>query len=363
MRRLLAVSILLIAVPATGQDAGEGGGTSSAPLVDSHVVEKGDTLWDLCARIMNDPFAWPKVWSYNPEITNPHWIYPGDIVRFYPTDQLLPSQTELIADSREMPGEEVAEPEEPEEVAAATEAARPAVETISAPVTARTGPRRVNRFVGLFVTPKELAEAGTLTNAAEDKILFSQRDLVYVTFPKDRARPKAGERYMVYRTLGKVVHPVSSDTVGYMTQVTALASVENVEDAVTRVRLDQTVVEVERGQYLAPLVADIMGEVTPKSTKAKIGGVVLAVQFDGGVVAGEQQVIFVDKGTRDGLGRGDQLVLVTQGDPLTGRSRDMPFTEVARAMVVQVNDTASTCVVTDSRREIEPGTAFRTATN
>src|SRR6185295_9150078 len=43
-----------------------------------HTVEKGDTLWDLSSKYLGSPWYWPKVWSYNPQIANPHWIYPGN---------------------------------------------------------------------------------------------------------------------------------------------------------------------------------------------------------------------------------------------------------------------------------------------
>ncbi len=49
-----------------------------------HVVRRGDTLWDICFLYFNDPWQWPKIWSYNPQVTNPHWIYPGDLVRLLP---------------------------------------------------------------------------------------------------------------------------------------------------------------------------------------------------------------------------------------------------------------------------------------
>src|ERR1035437_9153443 len=57
-------------------------GQASAPGT-QHRVEKGDTLWDLSQKFLGSPWYWPKVWSYNPEIANPHWIYPGNEVRFF----------------------------------------------------------------------------------------------------------------------------------------------------------------------------------------------------------------------------------------------------------------------------------------
>jgi len=50
-------------------------------LPEFHVVKKGDTLWALSQHYYGSPWAWPQVWSLNPQVENPHWIYPGDQIR------------------------------------------------------------------------------------------------------------------------------------------------------------------------------------------------------------------------------------------------------------------------------------------
>ncbi|NOY44753.1 MAG: LysM peptidoglycan-binding domain-containing protein, partial [Deltaproteobacteria bacterium] len=45
-------------------------------------VAPGDTLWDLSGRQWNDPSLWPELWAMNPHIRNPHWIFPGEEIRF-----------------------------------------------------------------------------------------------------------------------------------------------------------------------------------------------------------------------------------------------------------------------------------------
>ncbi len=67
---LFAMSILAVAQPVQ----------VNPDHPEQYVVQTGDTLWDISARFLTEPWRWPEIWQANPQIDNPHLIYPGDIV-------------------------------------------------------------------------------------------------------------------------------------------------------------------------------------------------------------------------------------------------------------------------------------------
>ena len=67
-------AVLLTVMPAAQSQ------TAKADRPDVYTVRKGDTLWDISGRFLNEPWLWPEIWQANPQIENPHLIYPGDEV-------------------------------------------------------------------------------------------------------------------------------------------------------------------------------------------------------------------------------------------------------------------------------------------
>ncbi len=166
------------------------------PPPDTYTVRRGDTLWDLSGRFLNNPWYWPKVWSYNPEITNPHWIYPGNVIRFYPSGEEAPTRVEPVA-----PAPVAEELEAPRELEDLSKGSISKMEQLGDEDTvAVVGPYKVgyapSKAVSArhdsFVTRRELEESGILAAAFEEKLMLATTDRAYARF-HGAAPVKTGE--------------------------------------------------------------------------------------------------------------------------------------------------------------------------
>lgn len=165
--------------PATrGRGPNIAGARETAPG-EVHTVVRGDTLWDLSQSVLGSPWYWPKVWSYNPEIANPHWIYPGNKVRFFPAGEEVPSRVEAGV----APGEMVVDEGE---IQAATELGPASGESLVEVSGKLSYQPQSNTLVMTngFVTAKEVEEAGKIDSSFSEAEMLSFPETVYVRFKR-----------------------------------------------------------------------------------------------------------------------------------------------------------------------------------
>jgi LysM domain-containing protein len=354
---------------ATARDDGRG----SVPPPDTYTVRPGDTLWDLSGRFLNNPWYWPKIWSYNPEITNPHWIYPGNVVKFYPSAEEAPARVEPasaetpVASAGEPDEEELAEPVRELEDLSRADLKEPAsVEEQDA--VAVSGPYKIGyvapkmRFArhDTFVTPRELAESGQLSAAFEEKLMLTSTDRAYARF-KGATGVKVGEFYVIYKTERQIVHPVSKELFGYQSVVLGSAKVVAVDDKAATVVVAQAFDPIERGAMLGPWAEKVYRPVPRKANRQALEGRIIATSSEALSTVGEHHVVFVDKGARDGVEQGNVFTVVRSGDPYGLPAFQIPWDpslpkeDVANLLVIDVKERASAALITRSRIELLVG--------
>ncbi|HET9623896.1 MAG TPA: LysM peptidoglycan-binding domain-containing protein [Kofleriaceae bacterium] len=297
-----------------------------------HVVRHGDTLWDICSLYFNDPWQWPKIWSYNPQVTNPHWIYPGDLIR------LLPRGVFSSLSSA---------PSAPDQPAA--------VDRLPAPQRASN----VSIKQTAFVEKSDLDRSITIVGADDEKVLLGKGDDVYLQYPQDKP-PKVGDRYSIYLP-GNTVKSNGAE-VGAYVQVLGTVEIKSVsQDKRARGVIVESNREIERGARVGPLLKEFH-PVPPVANKVDAQGNVVALLAYSQLI-GQGEVLFVDLGKSSGVQVGNRMFVVRRGDAhpeIMSRQagqddRAFPARALGEVLIVDVGERISVGLVTLSEQEMSVG--------
>jgi hypothetical protein len=360
-----------LGLPIEGSAVAADEGRGTVPPPDTYTVRPGDTLWDLSGRFLNNPWYWPKIWSYNPDIANPHWIYPGNLLKFYPAADEAPARVEPV------PGAIAAEPQAPEPEDAAppreledfskADMKAPEPEDVSDTVNV-AGPYKIGYVApkallarhDTFVTPRELAESGAVTAAFEEKLLLSSLDRAYARF-KVPTDVKPGETYVIYKTERPIKHPRTGELFGWQSTVLGAAKVVSVDKKVATLVVTQAFDPIERGAMLGPWTEKFLKRIERRANRQELTGTIIGGSVQVVTQLGEHHVVFLDRGQKDGVEEGNVFSVVRSGDPY-GRSpyqatwdRRFPIETIGEVLVIDVKERASSALVTRSRTELLVG--------
>jgi LysM repeat protein len=351
--------------PAAGPTAVGGGG--QAP--DSYTVKSGDTLWDLSSRYLDNPWYWPKLWSYNPEIANPHWIYPGNVLRFYPAGEEAPARVEPApsAVAGETGEEEFHGPKELDDLSRGSIEKMEVLDEEDAVMV--VGPYKVGPPKSAapmiqrnsFVTTKQLQDAGSVVAAFEPKMMLTTGDKIYGRF-RDSSQLKVGQRFSIYRTEGPVKHPLTGETYGWKTVILGSARVTATDPATaTTLVITGVTTEVERGDLLGPQTEHSLRPIFFRPNRGAVDGYIIGVQPSIVTGAAEFNVVYLDKGKADGVDVGNTLTVVRSGDPLHEptttplNTPGLPREVIGNVVVFDSQDRASSAYVRRSLVELLVG--------
>lgn len=328
----------------------DGDSKTSAPG-SQHTVERGDTLWDLSQRYLGSPWYWPKVWSYNPEIANPHWIYPGNMVRFFPTGEEVPTQVEI------------GQPETPD----VDEGQLYDDSSDRVQVSGQIGFRpksAVSLETPGFITSTEVEEAGRIEGSfGETEHLFFPEP-IYVSFKK-AGTARLGETYLVFRNMGEVMHPVTKSPIGVYTRIVGQVKITALDKAgMAKALIVHQSDVVMRGDLLGPPGEQVMRQVAARPNERDVkDGVIVAAPNRALTVFAENQLAIVDKGSDDGVKPGNVFTIWRQHDGLAQDNilnpshieEQWPREDIGQCVAFEVKSKVSICLVSRSLREFVRG--------
>ncbi len=343
--RLLAGSLSMVAAlsPARAQTPRPAPTLTVAPAPApnevSHVVKKGDTLWDIAKGYLKDPFLWPEIFRRNPEVVeNPHWIYPGETI-LIPASEVRPDVLARITTKPAPVSDRTVFSTMP-----MTGSIRSAGDVIgrengsgvsrgeieAAPFADRIGgPAGAGRLAAAYDRPGIKAPAGDRT--------FQLKDRIFVDLPPGSAG-RVGDELMAYR-----MGPVIDETVQILipTGILRIESVQAGQPALARIVKQFGTIHLD--QAIVPLEAS--NAVVAAPTAVPLGSAERVVYILGDPVLPSMQSYVVLSAAASSRARvGDQFTLI---DDTVDPRHPAPPVLAAVVEVVRVSPYAVTAIVVD----------------
>jgi len=329
------------------------------------IVQEGDTLWDLCATHLGNPWYWQKVWAMNKHIANPHWIYPGNVIYFNET----PGTGTMVSAEGEN------DPAQNEEESAGTDELGHIPDILDEQEWGEVGDGGKYRLKDYFTTVsgmgydfynfrrdgfiayKELQYTGRITNSPEENILLVEGNLIYIK-PEGKMDFKVGKTYQIFRQGAKVRHPATGDKLGVKVEILGQCEVIRLSSKnVATARITQSYSEIERGDLVRPW-NDPVRDIRPRRNKVSLQGYVVARMGDNDIIT-EQQIVYLDKGVSHGIEEGNRLFVIRKLDYEPNSHSldkdDLPFEKIGELVVLSAGHQTSVAMVSTSLIGIEVG--------
>jgi hypothetical protein len=328
---------------------------------DSYTVKKGDTLWDISATFLSNPWLWPDLWQVNSQIKNPHLIYPGDVLSLVSVNgqpRLMVTERAAIAGSTAS-------------TAAATQRLSPQIysEPLNQPV-ATLPHKNVASFLGRpsVIQKTEVKTAPYVLSIRDGHMMASSGNEI---FARGITKASIGTRFNVLHVGQSLSDPESGDTLGYYTEFLGTAVVVSSGDPAT-LKLADTVREVLPGDKLYAETNEGFTDFVPHVPNKNVTGVILSINES--TLAGKDQVVAINRGKNHGIEAGHVLSVNRVSGKVAdvysdGRSADpmnrpntalakkvaLPNESIGHVMVFKTFDAMSYALVMDASLPINIG--------
>lgn len=284
--------------------------TADSP--DRYVVQEGDTLWDISAVFLTEPWRWPELWDVNPEVADPDLIYPGDVLNLVYVD----GRPRIVMDR----GDRTTVRLSPQVRETPLLSPIPAI-----PRQALSGFLSENRIVD-----KEEFESGPYILASTTgNLLMGAGHEVYLRGDLDGV----GSTYEIFRLGAAYVDSENEELLGQEAINLGVANIIAEEgDGMSKALIVSSQEELKAGDRLLPrLGGSIDASYFPKPPEAELGGSVVGL-LNRESRAAQFESLIINLGARDGLEVGDLLAIYEAGemvrDPLTNDRVVLPPTEI-----------------------------------
>ena len=306
-----------------------------------HKVVKGDTLWDITETELADPFRWPEVWKVNPWIKNPHWIYPKQIIKI----PLYLLKKEKLAEEIAKSAAASPEPAAPEPEVTSLEPAKEEVkkevlQIIKYPLVDR------NKLIASGYIADKIPGVGQVIDSPSEQVVFGNDDIIYVAVDHPA---KAGDKYYVIKTSERIKHPITGEKIGYVISICGIAEIVKINQSEVMAKITKMFREINKGDRLVTYYEIETPMTTGNFRRPDIKGTIVATG-EGYKLQSMLDIIYIDKGCKDGIEAGDIFMTAAVDDTKT-----LPNGVI---QVISCREHTATAIIKSSSSTVSPGDVF-----
>ena len=295
-----------------------------------YTVKKGDTLWDLSNKFSDSPWVWPELWSENKQLTNPHWIYPGQRLRLYLRKDL---------EKAELPVQK--KPSVPPPAKEKPIYYYPKIDSIG------------------FIKKTPVVPSGEIIKVKDDKVMISENDMIYIR-PAADSTLAMGQRYYIYRTFS----PLKQKKINYGIQhyITGIAEITKIESDYALATVTRSFRPIHTYDLLMPYKKKTPNITLTESVKNLEGEIIITEERAN--YFGDNTIAFIDKGAGDGVQEGQMYNVYYQEETRAGKvSKETSLTPITfgSLLVLHCELETATVLITSSERDMHPGTKIHVA--
>jgi LysM repeat protein len=309
----------------------------------THTVQKGDTLWDICRYYYGDEELWPKLWQMNPFITNPHLLKPGDVITLL---EDVPMKKKPIGKPQPAPPK--------------TTERKFAYGETGIDVSGFTEVKSIG-----FLSSQKIEPWGRILSGETEKVVLAEGDIIYVSINRDRDI-QMGTQFTIYEESRLLAHPLTEDECGYV--ISFLGRFNIIEEATA---------DTETAMSAEPETTLYKGEIIESYKAAHVGDPILsydpispciepmpmARELVTNVVAakylreiaGQFSVVYLPYGYNDGIRKGNLFEIFEKREVQTPRKTALPDLPQGHLIILEARPDTATGVVIETREEFPIG--------
>jgi LysM repeat protein len=337
--------------------------TVRADAPDTYIVKKGDTLWDISGKYLKDAWRWKEIWAVNPQVKNPHWIYPGDrliicsiqgrtVVGVDEGDGCIGVERRMTASAGSSYNNVVRL--SPQIHVEPLNAAIPAIPL-----------KAIKSWLvdGNVVSEETLTKAPYVLAIDDRHVVAAAGEPVYVR----GGRLVVGDAYGVYRQGAPFIDPETKEILGTEARLVARGTATALDKDVSTLQLTETVQqEVRAGdKVMAEEPSQDPGIFYPTNAENVVPGRLIRV-MDGLDQAAINSTIAVNRGERDGVKVGQVFAIFRRGalviDSHDGSQVRLPSERSGLAMVFRTFKKMSYAIILEGHGSIKVGDELRPPT-